>query len=210
MKQQQIKVRSMLSMSTRCKTCGNYMSRGTKFNSRKEKVMGDKYLACIQKYRLYSKCTRCSAEFSILTDPQNSDYIVESGATRNFEAYYYYIYNDEKRKREEADQEDGMQSLEHKALDSKRAMDIISSLDEMISMKARRATLTQDALLQSLHRTSTSAARKKLLEEEEKEKEKDEALIKSIIFRNKSPRTTTTCSSTTPSTIRNNYNRAKQ
>lgn len=41
----------------------------------------------IQIFRFYFKCTRCSAELTMKTDPQNSDYVVESGATRNYEPW---------------------------------------------------------------------------------------------------------------------------
>lgn len=177
-KNQQMKIRMMLPMSIRCNTCGNYIYKGTKFNSRKEDVIGETYLG-IQIFRFYFKCTKCSAEIAMKTDPQNSDYVVESGATRNFEPWRAEDEeaDKERQKRESEEMGDAMKSLENRTLDSKREMDILASLDEMKSMKSRHATVSVDTMLEALQRTAA--------EKEKKIEEEDEALIKSIFQRPK-------------------------
>ncbi|KAG2323959.1 hypothetical protein Bca4012_038298 [Brassica carinata] len=177
-KNQQIKVRMMLPMSVRCSTCGNYIYKGTKFNSRKEDVIGETYLG-IQIFRFYFKCTKCSAELTMKTDPQNSDYIVESGASRNYEPWRAEDeeVDKEQQKRDAEEMGDAMKSLENRTLDSKREMDIIAALDEMKSMKSRHATVSVDAMLEALQRTG--AEKVKRIEEE------DEAVIKSIFGKQK-------------------------
>ncbi|PIA35949.1 hypothetical protein AQUCO_03400086v1 [Aquilegia coerulea] len=172
-KNQQIKVRMMLPMSIRCNTCGNYIYKGTKFNSRKEDVIGETYLG-IQIFRFYFKCTKCSAELTMKTDPQNSDYVVESGASRNYEPWRAEDEeaDKEKRKRDSEEMGDAMKSLENRTLDSKREMDILAALDEMKSMKSRHAGVSSEELLEALQRTAE--------EKEEKLEAEDEALIKAI------------------------------
>ncbi|GLT25050.1 hypothetical protein SLA2020_002040 [Shorea laevis] len=76
----------MSPISIRWKTCGSFISKRTKFNSRQEEVIGETYLG-IRKFRFYFKCTNCLAEFNIKTNPQNCDCVVECGATRNFEPW---------------------------------------------------------------------------------------------------------------------------
>ncbi len=53
---------------------------------RKETVLNENYLG-ISIFRFYFKCNTCFAEITFKTDPKNSDYIVEFGAARNYDAY---------------------------------------------------------------------------------------------------------------------------
>lgn len=130
-------VRMMLPMSVRCSTCGEFLYIGTKFNMRKENLT--EYYLGIQIFRFYFKCTRCSAEITMKTDPKNSDYICERGATRNYDsrrdaeaAFVAY-----KKKRLQEEEGDAMKSLENKTFDSKREMDILDALNE-IKLENRR------------------------------------------------------------------------
>ncbi|KAJ6843559.1 coiled-coil domain-containing protein 94-like protein [Iris pallida] len=178
-KNQQMKIRMMLPMSIRCNTCGTYIYKGTKFNSRKEDVVGETYLG-IQIFRFYFKCTKCSAELTMKTDPQNSDYVVESGAARNFEPWRAEdeAVDKEKRKRDEEEMGDAMKSLENRAMDSKQDMDILAALEEMRSVKSRHATISVDEMLERL-KNSAYEKEKRIMDEMDKA---DEELIKSIVF----------------------------
>ncbi|KAF5179735.1 Yju2 splicing factor-like protein [Thalictrum thalictroides] len=172
-KNQQINVRNMLPMSIRCNSCGNYIYKGTKFNMRKEVVLGETYLG-IQIFRFYLKCTHCSAEMTMKTDPKNSDYVVDYGASRNYEPWRAKDEeaDKEKRKRDSEEMGDAMKFLENRTLDSKREMDKLANLYELKSMKSRHARVSSEKSLESLPR--------KAEEKEKKLEPEDEALIKAI------------------------------
>ena len=166
---ERMKVRMMLPMSIRCNTCGEYLYRGKKLNSRKETILGEEYLG-IKIYRFYMKCTRCSAEFTIKTDPKNADYMTESNCSRNFEPWREKDKEAEEKEKEKQEEEnDAMKKLENRTLESKMEMDILDSLDHIRSLNAKNAKLTTEEVLEM---------RAKEVQQEE------EAILKSIVFKN--------------------------
>lgn len=159
-KNNEMKIRMMLPFSLRCETCGEYMYRGKKFNSRKEDVPEEAYLG-IMVFRFYIRCTRCNAEITFKTDPQNSDYSAEHGCARNFEPWRdkdakEAVLNDAKDKEES---EDAMKRLENVTKDSKREMDILDALDEVRMLNARNNDITTDQMLQDLRERADRQAK---------------------------------------------------
>lgn len=177
----QMKVRMMLPMSVRCNTCGNFMYKGTKFNTRMEDVKGEDYLG-IRIYRFYYKCTNCSAEFCMKTDPQTTDYVVEAGATRNYEPWKdrQEAIDAAKKRREKEEKGDAMKALENKTLDSKREMDIMTALDNMKSLKSRHENIDYDTALKALQQAAKDQSGQKTLEEELDEE--DERQVKLMLL----------------------------
>eukprot|EP01116_Phalansterium_solitarium_P013440 TRINITY_DN30805_c0_g1_i1.p1 TRINITY_DN30805_c0_g1~~TRINITY_DN30805_c0_g1_i1.p1 ORF type:complete len:333 (+),score=128.95 TRINITY_DN30805_c0_g1_i1:220-1218(+) len=144
----QYTVRMMMPMSVKCLTCGEYIYKGKKFNSKKETVEGEDYLG-IKIFRFYMRCANCSAEFTIKTDPKNSDYVAELGVSRNFEPWRAQEQELEaaRLERELEEKGDAMKALENRTLDSKLEMDIIEALDEIRALNARNSKLNPDQLL---------------------------------------------------------------
>jgi len=177
-KNSQQKVRVMLPMTICCTTCGEYIYKGKKFNARKETVEGEDYLG-IRIYRFYIKCTRCSSEITFKTDPRNSDYTAEFGATRNFEPWHENdAANELSEQVQQAEEADAMKALESRTLDSKREMDILDALDELRALSARVVLVDTDSMLEQLHAEAEAEAQadaERLLPE-------DEALLKSVVF----------------------------
>ncbi|NXK65950.1 YJU2 factor, partial [Sylvietta virens] len=173
-KDQQYVVRLMAPFSMRCKTCGGCIYKGKKFNARKETVQNEVYLG-LPIFRFYIKCTHCLAEITFKTDPKNTDYAMEHGATRNFQAEKL-LEEEEKRlqkEREEEELNNPMKVLENQTKDSKLEMEILENLQELKELNQRQANMDFEAMLKQY----------KELEEEQrrKEQEEDEQEMKAML-----------------------------
>ncbi|KAJ3079767.1 hypothetical protein HK102_003519 [Quaeritorhiza haematococci] len=174
---QQHTVRLMTPFSMRCDTCGEYIYKRKKFNARKERVEGENYLG-IQIFRFYIKCPRCSGEITFKTDPQNSDYVAEHGAQRNFEPWRDEKFVEDELALSKASEEENnpMKALENRTVDSKREMDILDALDEIRTINARHERVDPAKVLEKM-----MGDEEKLMEARKRREEKeDDALAKAI------------------------------
>ncbi|KAI8925791.1 CWC16 protein [Entophlyctis helioformis] len=133
----QQKVRLMAPFSMQCAICSDYIYKGKKFNARKERSDGERYLG-IQVFRFYIRCPKCAAEITFKTDPKNADYVVELGAVRNFEPWrdQSTVADEMAAERDKEEENNPMQALENRTLESKREMDIMDALDEIRTKNA--------------------------------------------------------------------------
>lgn len=175
-----MEIRMMLPFSMRCNTCGEYMYAGKKFNSKKEMTTED-YMG-IKRIRFYIKCTSCSAEITFMTDPKNSDYTCESGASRNFELWRdtaSHVEADSKQRAEE-EEHDAMKGLENRMMDNQMEMQIMDGLEGIKAQNQRHHTVDTDRALAAIRSKADSAAPSS---DPAALTAEDEELIKSIRFR---------------------------
>lgn len=177
-KNRQYTVRLMAPFNMRCVTCGEYIYKGKKFNARKEDVEDQTYLG-IRIYRFYIKCTRCLQEISFKTDPQNTDYEIEAGATRNFMALKLA---EEQAQRElddlkEEEANNPMKLLENRTEQSRNEIELMESLEELRDLNRRQLSVNYDQMLQQFNPAETEAERELRLQLA------DEEYIKTVQFR---------------------------
>ncbi|NXF26431.1 YJU2 factor, partial [Rhodinocichla rosea] len=168
-KERQYAVRLMAPCNMRCRACGEYIYKGKKFNARKETVRNESYLG-LPIFRFYIKCPRCLAEITFKTDPQNTDYAVEHGATRNFQAQKL-LEEEEKRMQKEREEEElnnPMKVLENRTKDSKLEMEVLENLQELKELNQRQANVDSEAMLKQ-HKEVEEEQRRKEREEDEQE-----------------------------------------
>ncbi|XP_022066842.1 splicing factor YJU2 [Acanthochromis polyacanthus] len=181
-KDRQYVVRLMAPFNMRCKTCGEYIYKGKKFNARKETVQNELYMG-LPIFRFYIKCTRCLAEITFKTDPENTDYAMEHGATRNFQAEKL-IEEEEKRiqqEREEEELNNPMKVLENRTKDSKMEMEVLENLQELKELNQRQAQVDYEGMI-SQYRELERREREREKEEDERETKEmlDRALVKRL------------------------------
>ncbi|KFB49779.1 AGAP012306-PA-like protein [Anopheles sinensis] len=179
-KNRQYTVRLMAPFNMRCVTCGEYIYKGKKFNARKEDVENEDYLG-IRIYRFYIKCTRCLQEISFKTDPRNTDYEIEAGATRNFMALKL-AEEQARREEEEAREEEAtnpMKLLENRTQQSRNEIELLESLEELRDLNRRQQDIDYDSMLQQFDRKES------IQEREERLARQDEEFIKTVKFQNK-------------------------
>ena len=158
-KDRQYVVRLMAPFTMRCLTCGNYIYKGKKFNSRKETAIGEKYLG-IQIYRFYIRCPQCLSEISFKTDPKNTDYVVDNGAYRTFQAERLAEMEEERivQEKEEEEANNPMLALENRTKESRREMDVLDALEEIKDWNSRNAQVKFEDLMQRHLESETKAA----------------------------------------------------
>ncbi|KAK2900457.1 hypothetical protein QQF64_034501 [Cirrhinus molitorella] len=180
-KDRQYVVRLMAPFNMRCKTCGEYIYKGKKFNARKETVQNELYLG-LPIFRFYIKCTRCLAEITFKTDPENTDYAMEHGATRNFQAEKL-IEEEEKKiqqEREEEELNNPMKVLENRTRDSKMEMEVLENLQELKELNQRQAQVDFEGMLDQYKEMER---RQREREQEEDERETKEMLDRALVKR---------------------------
>ncbi|KAI9510372.1 DUF572-domain-containing protein [Russula earlei] len=172
-------VRLMAPFSMRCNTCGEYIYKGKKFNARKETVEGEDYYG-IKIFRFYIKCTLCSAEITFKTDPKNTDYSAEHGASRNFEPWREEkaVEEEDRLAKLEEEENNPMKALENRTIDSKREMDILDALHDIRARNARNERMGQsDDLVGRIGREEVVSPEE---EQRRREEEEDEKLVREV------------------------------
>jgi len=136
-KEKLMNIRMMFPFTMICDACGEYNYTGTKFTSRVETIKSESYLG-LKVYRFYGRCKHCWSEFTFKTDPKNSDYTMESGGKRTYEAWKDADMAESELKKEKEDAEkDQMKALEQKSIDVQAEMQRIEDLDAIRTLNKR-------------------------------------------------------------------------
>jgi len=182
-------IRLMAPCNMRCTTCGEYIYKGRKFNSRKEDVDDMNHLG-LRIYRFYIKCTACLSEISFRTDPENTDYVLEAGATRNFEALAKAEKQAELEQKayQEELKTNPMKLLEERTEASKNEMELMEALEDLQERSKFKVKI--DSVLDSMITDSEKIRAKEAELEAQRQENEDDAYVKSIFGKDPSSSST--------------------
>ncbi|CAE7549729.1 yju2 [Symbiodinium microadriaticum] len=141
---QTMNIRMMFPFTMVCDSCKEYNYTGTKFTAKVEQIKRESYLG-LKVYRFYGRCRHCWSEFTFKTDPKNSDYTMESGGKRTYEAWKDAdaMESQLKQEREKEAAQDQMKALEQKAVDVQSEMQRLEDLDAIRTMNKRMGNRDQ-------------------------------------------------------------------
>lgn len=158
---QMMNIRMMFPFTMVCDNCKEYNYTGTKFTSKVERIKSESYLG-LMVYRFYGNCKNCWSEFTFKTDPKNSDYTMESGGKRTYEAWKDADLAECQMKAEKQDEaKDAMKLLEQKSIDVQAEMQRIEDLDAIRALNKRnglRDQTIEEALDYIFHQRVTDAS----------------------------------------------------
>ncbi|KAH7096978.1 CWC16 protein [Auriculariales sp. MPI-PUGE-AT-0066] len=179
-KNKQQVVRLMAPFSMRCNSCGEYVYKGKKFNARKETVDGEDYYGIKIFRSISSGIPLCSSEITFKTDPKNTDYAAEHGASRNFEPWRdtgdSAVAEADRLEALEAEENNPMATLENRTMDSKREMAIMDALQDARARNARHERLVRGVAAEGIDGANPDDIMDKLLGLEEVDSEDEDAL----------------------------------
>lgn len=151
-------IRMMMPWTAVCLTCGEFIPRGKKVNSRMERFRSDHF--GVYAFRFFIRCLVCREHFTFVTDPKNADYVPERNCKRTFDLWIEERDREAAKGRlepvlegedgEEEEEEDQMAALEARTRESKREIDAMDALDELRSMNARNQAVDLDGLLKGM------------------------------------------------------------
>lgn len=139
--------------------------------------------------------TLCSAEITFKTDPKNTDYAAEHGASRNFEPWRdtgdSAVAEADRLEQLEAEENNPMAALETRTMDSKREMAIMDALSDARARNARHERLVRGVGAEGIGAADPDELIRRLeLEEPDEEDEEtirlrqeaeeDEALVREV------------------------------
>ncbi len=133
--------------------------------------------------RTYVCSTLCSAEITFKTDPKNTDYAAEHGASRNFEPWREEkaVEEEDRLAKLEEEENNPMKALENRTIDSKREMEVLDALQDIRARNARNERVGQSVDL--LARINAQEIEEEETAERERLEEEDEKLVREVFSR---------------------------